>query len=293
VLQAATSSGEPIHSRTLDSFLFPKNKAVRFLIVSVFSVLFAFLLVGKQVFAAKWGLIDDHEVFEILGRHTHLSLGEAWNAVILKMTEGPIFRPTYYATRILEIWAFGANVHLWYLFNTICFAIFLGCAWWVMWPFLGGWLSGSLTAFLALLPLWTGVWSRLGPSEIYGAACLGVAVLCASQILTASSASERHWWAIALVFATVLFTGMKETFLPFGLGPACLLFVLAWAKRLPRLSTGLLLAALAAWAGWLAAEIYHRTTASGVDYYDNPVGVAVMARFAVRDHSRDCCERAG
>jgi hypothetical protein len=41
--------------------------------------------------------------------------------------------------------------------------------------FVGIWLSGVLTVCISLLPLWAGVWSRLGTSEAYGAACIGIA----------------------------------------------------------------------------------------------------------------------
>lgn len=264
----------------LDRLLFPKSQIVRLLIVVVLSGSFAYSLTGKQISSAQWGLIDDHEVFKLLDRHDRLPPSEIWRAVILKTTEGQVFRPAYYLTRVLEISVFGSNVHLWYLLNTACFAIFLGCLWWIMWPFAGGWLSGALTAYIALLPLWAGVWSRLGPSEIYGAACLGVMLLSSKLFLTATDTLARNVWAIALTLVTIAFIGMKETFLPFMTATAFLLFFAGWTKRLPLPTVVALSLLLFVCAGGLAFEIERRTGASGTDYYGRPVGIVLMAKLA-------------
>jgi hypothetical protein len=282
VFEAISTPSESNRRALLDRWLFSESVVVRLLVVTIFSALFAYLLIGNQISAAHWGLIDDHEVFEILGRHSRLPLSEIWQAIILKTTEGPIFRPAYYGIRSLEIAFFGANVHLWYLLNFMCFTIFLGCAWWIMWPFLGGWLSGALTAYLALLPLWAGVWSRLGPSEIYGAACLGLILISANQGFAAAGERSRQFWAISLTLSTIAFIGMKETFLPFVMAPVCVLLVMAWTRRIPRLAVALLLAVLTITAVELAAEIYRRTAAAGQDYYGNPLGLSLIIRFALR-----------
>ena len=109
-----------------------------------------------------------------------------WNTLLTKTEVGiqtGRFRPTYYLFMLIETWLWGANVHLWYLARTLCFALFLSSIWWVIRRFVGVWLGGALTIWIAILPLWAEVWSRLGPSEIYGAGCIGVMVFATDFIL--------------------------------------------------------------------------------------------------------------
>jgi len=98
--------------------------------------------------------------------------------------------------------------------RTIAFAGVLSSIWWIMRRFVGGWLSGALTASIALLPLWADVWSRLGPSEIYGAACIGLMVLLPIFILFSHSGRPGMQNAIVLALATIALIGLKETFIP-------------------------------------------------------------------------------
>src|ERR1700716_749054 len=150
----------------LERCLFPRNQLVNFIIIACLSSAFSFLLMGRQIYQANWGLIDDHVVFYFLGSDLHLPLSEIWSTLLAKTEVGTFegrFRPAYYLFTLTETWLWGANVHLWYLTRTIAFAVFLSSIWWIMRRFGGGWLSGALTASIALLPLWADVWSRLGP----------------------------------------------------------------------------------------------------------------------------------
>ena len=163
-------SQPPIHREwrinRFERFLFPRSQWVNFVVIALLSTALSFALVGRQVFLANWGLIDDHEVFHFLGPNLHLPISDIWNTLLEKTEVGTLqgrFRPSYYFIKVLETALLGTNVHLWYLGNTIGFAIFLSSVWWALRRFVGGWLSGVLTLSIALLPLWSGIWSRLGP----------------------------------------------------------------------------------------------------------------------------------
>jgi hypothetical protein len=264
--------------------LYPRNRLVNFIIIACVSSAFSFLLMGRQIYQANWGLIDDHVVFYFLGSDLHLPLSEIWSTLLAKTEVGTFdgrFRPAYYLFTLIETWLWGANVHLWYLTRTIAFAVFLSSIWWMMLRFVGGWLSGALTASIALLPLWAGVWSRLGPSEIYGAACIGLMVFAADFILFSNSARIRNANAIVLALATIALIGMKETFIPLA-GATAVIFIWAWIRKQlsPPLIIILALVILACLGG-IVFVVSKQVLASGTDYYANSLGPWRTIRFGI------------
>lgn len=266
----------------LDRCLFPRSPLLNFIIIACLSSALAFLLMGRQIQQANWGLIDDHVVFYFLGPDLDLPFSEIWNALLTKTEVGTLegrFRPTYYLLTLIETWLWGPNVHLWYLTHTIAFAVFLSSIWWTTHRFLGGWLSGILTAYIALLPLWTDVWSRLGPSEIYGAACVGIMVFAADFIMFSDSARTRNACAILLTFATIVLIGLKETFIPLALGTGV---IFVWArirKRLSLLLIGVLSLVMLACLGGIVFVVSRQVLAAGTDFYANSVGPWRTLRF--------------
>jgi hypothetical protein len=268
-----------------ERYLFPRGELLNFLNIACLSGVFSFLLIGRQIYHANWGLIDDHEIFNFLGPGLHLPLNEIWNTLLTKTEVGTFagrFRPTYYVIILIETSLLGTNVHLWYLLDAVGFAIFLSSIWWFMHRFIGNWLSGVLTAYISLLPLWAGVWSRLGPSEIYGAACIGVMVFAAYFIFFADAARNRNASAVALTLATVALIGMKETFVPLAAGPAAVLLLAGIQKKLPPLVTGLLALVIFGSVGGLVLVIRKLVLATGADFYAGSVGIRPMLKFAGR-----------
>jgi hypothetical protein len=265
----------------LDHWLFPKSQFVSFVAIAVLASIFSFLLTGQQIYLANWGLIDDHEIFSFLGPDLRLPPSEIWRNLIAS-NEGQVFRPSYYLIRLVEASLWGTNVHLWYLQNTICFAIFLSSIWWTMARFVGGWLSGALTAFVALLPLWAGVFSRLGPSEIYGAACVGLMIFAANATLFAASPTTRNAGAVILTLATIILAGMKETFFPLAASPVCVFVFAVATKRLSPLLAGLLTSVILICLGGVIFAIAERALATGTDYYGQSVGPWPIISFAAR-----------
>ena len=195
---------------------------------------FSYLLTGKQIALANWGMIDDHEVFTYLGSSLHLAPGDIWNTLLAKTEVGTLqgrFRPTYYFLKMVEVSAFGPNVHLWYLGNTVCFAIFLARSGGRRCAPPGIWLSGALTASIALLSLWANVWSRLGPSEIFGAAAVGIGLFTADLVMFSGRPLVRNLGAVLLTLAAIALAGCKETFIPLAAGGPALIFILAVIER--------------------------------------------------------------
>jgi len=267
----------------LERLLFPRSQLVNFLVIACLSTALSFALIGRQVWQANWGLIDDHEVFSYLGPGLQLPAGDIWNTLLAKTEAGTLqarFRPGFYALKVTEASLWGTNVHLWYLTRTVFFAVFLASIWWFMRRFIGGWLSGMLTVYISLLPLWADVWSRLGPSESAGAACVGIMTFAAYFLLFSDRPRARIFNAIILAIAAILLAGMKETFFPLAAG-AIVVLIVAWAQRKLALPVAVVLTlAIAAAIGGILLVVRKEVAATGgVDYYANSLGFSSVLAF--------------
>ena len=194
---------------------------------------------------ARFGPIDDHEPLRWLGSDGSLSLLETIE-VLLHDTEianfgaAMRFRPAYYAFRVGQTVLFGDNPSAWYssvfvLFVTACAVIGLTLGWWLR---LGLRRAGvptrpefaiSLAATalytlsVASISAWSGIVTRLGPSELLGATMVGASLFAATAIIAGRS---KGWWAVLLVSVWgAVFA--KEVLAPLALLPAVAAFGVA------------------------------------------------------------------
>jgi len=269
----------------LERLLFPRSRVLAFVTIIVISSAFSLLLTGTQIFHANWGLIDDHEIFNFFGPDLKLPANEIWSTLLGKTEVGQLqgrFRPSFYLITLVQAWLFGPDVHLWYIRNSVCFALFLSALWWTISRDVVAWLGGAITAWIALLPLWAGIWSRLGPSEIYGAAIVGLMLFAADAILVSDSPSVRRIAAVVLTLAALILAGLKETFLPLAAGGTGFVLVLAGIQR--RLSPRLIVVmAIVVFIGVsaIALVVAKELSASGADYYGRAVGLGTTIRHAI------------
>lgn len=271
--------------RRLERWFFPRGETLNFVIIACLSGAISLILIGRQIYRANWGLIDDHEVFYFLGPGLHLPLTDIWSTLLAKTEIGSLqgrFRPAYYTAKLIETSLWGANVHLWYLARTVGFAIFLSSIWWLLRRFVGIWLGGMLTLCIALLPLWAGIWSRLGTSEAYGAVCVGLMLYASYFLFFGTAVRSRNAGAIVLTLATVALVGMKETFLPFAGGTVAALLLAGIAKRLAPSVVAILMLAVFAAACGIVAVVVKEVRVSGADYYANSVQAWPVLVFAAK-----------
>jgi hypothetical protein len=266
-----------LRSSRWDRVLFPASRLRGFFLIVAVSSLFSLLLTGSQIVHANWGLIDDHQVFTFLGSDLKLPASEIWSTLLSKTEVGQLqgrFRPTYYVITLVETWLLGPDVHLWYARNSVCFALFLSALWWTMSRHVVAWLGGALIAGIALLPLWADVWSRLGPSEIYGAAFVGIMLFAADAVLFSEREAVRRGAVMVLSLAAMVLAGLKETFIPLAAGGTAFVLILAGIER--KLSFRLIaVAALAVSAAVFAIGIVvvkELSAAAGVDFYGKAAG---------------------
>ncbi len=83
----------------IDRIIYPQSQILSFVIITVLSALLSFVLIGRQIYLANWGMIDDHSIFYVLGPTLHLSPSEILPTLLAKTHEGQVFRPTYYLIR--------------------------------------------------------------------------------------------------------------------------------------------------------------------------------------------------
>ena len=255
------------------------------IILLSFSLCLAVLLTGKQIFQANWGIIDDFEIFTFLGPDLHLPIGEVWHTLLTKTEVGTLqgrFRPGFYTFRLLEAAIWGPNVHLWYFSNTMGFAIFLGSCAWMMSRFVGTLLSAILTAYLAVLPLWAGIWSRLGTSEINGAASVGVILFAAYGVFFGERATSRNVSAAALTAGTLMLIGAKETFLPLAGGSLAILAIASFRRRIPAWPSILWGLVIVAGVGAIALVAARQVSAAGGDFYAKPIALWTTIEPAIK-----------
>src|SRR5476651_278182 len=195
-----------------------KRSWISFGVIFLVSMAIAFGLIGRQVFFANWGIIDDHATFSFMGTHQRMPITDFLHVLLTKTEIGDPsygrFRPSYYFFMLLESAAWGRNVHLWYLARTFFFAIFIASLWWLLSKFVRIWLAAALLLPVLVLPFWGGVWTRLGPSEIYGALGLGLTLFGIYTTLEAPDQGNRKRGAALVTFAALLLIGSKETFIP-------------------------------------------------------------------------------
>jgi hypothetical protein len=267
----------------LERCLFPRSNLANFLVIACLSGALSFLLIGRQIYQANWGLIDDHEVFHFLGPGLQLPLTEIWSTLLAKTEVGTFagrFRPGYYIFKLAETSFWGTNVHLWYLARTIGFAVFLSSIWWFTRRYAGIWLAGILTAYIALLPMWAGVWARLGPSEIYGATCIGIMIFATYFIFFSDTSRTRNVSAITLTLSTIVLVGMKETFLPIAGCTAAVLMSAAVRKKLSPSASAVLMLLIVAALACIVIVIGRQVVATGADFYAKTVELWPVLGFA-------------
>jgi hypothetical protein len=241
----------------------------------------SFILTGRQIWLADWGLVDDHEIFYFLGTKQHLPFSEIISTVLNKTEVGSLqdrFRPSYYFLRVLETSAWGRNVHLWYACHTVAFAFFLGSFWWVISRFLGLLPSALCMVPVAFAGFWGAIWGRLGPQEIYAAPVVGLMMLGGYELFFAPSVLRRNLGCAALTIATLIAMGTKETLLPLAF-LTVFLVALAVAERRLSMRSGLLSGAVTLlFFSAIAWVVLRQLAGAGADIYGNSVAPAARIK---------------
>jgi hypothetical protein len=255
-------------------------------IIFLISTALAFGLIGRQVFYANWGIIDDHAFFGFMGPHQRLPITDVFHTLLTKTEVGDPssgrWRPSYYFFMLLEAVAWGKNVHLWYLARTLFFATFIASVWWLLGKFVRIWLAFALLLPMLFLPFWGGVWARLGPSEIYGTLALALMLFGIYHLVKAPDEGRRKWGAALVTFAAVLLIGSKETLIPLAGASFAVLLFAGFTRRIPIWMAVSYSLVVGLYAAAVFFVILRAVSASGQDYYANTIDIRQILGLAGR-----------
>ncbi|PDT83373.1 hypothetical protein CO669_33660 [Bradyrhizobium sp. Y36] len=165
---------------------------------------------------AKPSLVDDHDiVFALDGRSTvELRSIGAWLAQtpeyreLLDSGKTTRFRPGYYVLKAIEIYAWGDNMRLWYLFRYLAD---IGTTMLIAALFLRTFGLPSAVAFILLYmghQSWSDLIPRLGPTEFQGNCAAALIVWSAWKYATDDQSGKYLLWLLAM--ASFLFSILKE-----------------------------------------------------------------------------------
>jgi hypothetical protein len=251
------------------------------LLIAFGAAAISFILIGRQIWLADWGVVDDHEIFYFLGGKQHLPFSEMISTLLDKTEVGSVqgrFRPSYYFLRVLESSAWGRNVHLWYGFHTVAFAFFLGSVWWVISRFLGLLPSAVCMVPIAFAKFWGAVWGRLGPAEIYAAPATGLMVLGCCELFFGPSILRRNLGCAALTIGTLIVIGTKETLLPLAFLTVFLVGLAVVDRRLSMLSGLISGAIILLFSSIIAWVVLKQLAGVEADIYGNSVSPAARIK---------------
>jgi len=203
-----------LHLENLDNRGLRRIKHAAIVLFSTFLILYIF---GK-ILAAKWGVIDDHEIMYFLGRDSKLYLNEVLS--FIKLTEAghfgmtTRFRPSYYMLRLLETVLWGANPSTWYAFRIGVLILAVSLFWKLLSPRVGWLCGGLLCAYTLTFFYWVDIFGRLGPAEFYAVFGLPIYIWGLVNAIQVNSTKTRTILSgLAIFLGAIICIGTKENFL--------------------------------------------------------------------------------
>jgi hypothetical protein len=176
--------------------------------------------------ASGFQIYDDHEIIDIVGRHSRLPVSRIPHDIVSRSWErNGRFRPVFWVGRVIESATAGRNPHIWFADRFVLAAIAVIAVYFIAIRFIGP-LPAALVSLLPFSGLQLDTWIRLGSNEVYAfpLALVGLWVIVAR--LPKVRSLLGIWPGYVLLALSAL---AKENFL---LVSACAIGVTAWyAKR--------------------------------------------------------------
>lgn len=265
----------------MSSISFSPKPKYKTLMLLLFSAIFSFFLVQNN-FNAKFGIIDDSDIAYFLGSDKKISLSE-FPRIILSTEVGNFgstlrYRPAYYIMKVTESSIWKDNPHLWYFARYAILTLFLFLLSYIISNFLGIVPAIIFSLFVMTGAYWSGVWARLGPSEIYMVLGLSLYSFGLLRIIEADMESIFPW--LLFLLGGLVAIGSKENMVILAIPSLCLLIYriihrkLDWKLIIPILH--ILLALL------ISVGIYLAISKTGHDFYDNQIGTGGSLALVLR-----------
>jgi hypothetical protein len=226
----------------------------------------------SPLLGAKWSIIDDHEIFTIIGPRQRLPLSEIPTALYAKTEIGQMgsasrFRPSYYTLRLLEASAWGKNPALWYSVRILIATMFAIVLALVVLSLADPILVVGFLLYVLSRPYWTDIFARLGPSETY--AVLGVSISTLGLLWGLRTTFTSSTCA-AVAIGTIIAAGSKENFVLLALVPLWLL--VTRSSKISAVGKSWLIGAIL-YAIWVAVVVSYVVYNTGQDVYMNNISI--------------------
>ena len=141
----------------------------------------------------RFGIIDDHDIIDIIGHNARLPVLDIPTAVVSRLNE-PLgrFRPVYWLGRVVESATVGQHAGLWYFDRFLLSTVALTAIYLTAVRFMAV-LPGVLISLLPFSGPQFETWTRLGPNEAYAfpLMCIGLALTIRGILRERSPA---HLW---------------------------------------------------------------------------------------------------
>lgn len=171
------------------------------------------LLAMWPAFSIPFGIIDDHDIIDIIGPRQRLPLWQVPHELFVRTNE-PLgrFRPVYWLGHVLECAVAGRDPVLWWVDRSVLATICVVAVFSALRLFLPVTWSVAVS-FLVLCGAQFETFRRLGPNEAYAMplACIAVALLVRG--IRRGLPPGRLW---PVYVCAVLAAGAKENFVPFA-----------------------------------------------------------------------------
>lgn len=252
-----------------------RNQAIA---VSLISLVISMWLIGKQVLYANWGMVDDHDIIRLIGAgNHHLPPGQYFHLLFTETELSAIghylrFRPFYYMALLGEAVVWGDNVHLWYACRVGLLTTFIAGIWIVVARHLGFFAGLALVLIFMRAPFWSDVGARLGTSETYASAGLGLWVLGLEGMFAPRTDRMRNLSLLAVTFGTFMMVGSKETLFPFAGYSICAFVIFIYLHR-ESLAAKIHLGLMLSYSAITAYVIALALSRAGQDFLGRSIGL--------------------
>ena len=251
--------------------------------VIIFLQLFSCVFISWYLFGdnlqAKWNVVDDHEIFNLIGNSQHLPLNRIWSALetteVVKFGNYPRYRPSYYIIRILECIVWGKNPFYWYIARLFMLSASLFLYWRVLQKYLGIIASGLLLVYFLHYTFWSDLFSRLGPAETYCTIGLALYIYGFSKLIASINEHQKAFGKLDIFLFTVgaiICAGTKENFLILT-ASSWILLIYLYTSGIKSKSLFISVIIQSIYSLIIVVSVYLSISKEGVDVYSNSISV--------------------
>jgi hypothetical protein len=249
------------------------KRLIKIVLMIVAAASIAYFLIGGN-FGAQWNVVDDHMIVGFLGEDQKVKVGEIPGLLqeteVAHFGESARFRPSFWVMYLWECILWGNNIFLWYFARFCILAFFIYTFWRISSCYINELISILIILLFFCFNFWIDIWTRLGPSEIYGV--LGISIVAWGYYgeIGRNKYQIINWVLVSL--GSIILFGSKENFLIFLL-PLILLLVRNHYIKRKSLWGDIIAASAIGYGVWVMTSLGLYFDKHKFDYYANEIAI--------------------